>query len=68
MRQIATGYSKRECLKRVNSLMRQGYTPITEVKVDDSRSQYGQIRYVCVMEAEEREHNTTHSHWRNGVI
>jgi hypothetical protein len=38
------------CAKAVSRKVKDGWTPITKIKIDDSMASYGEISYVCVME------------------
>jgi hypothetical protein len=38
------------CAKQVSRKNREGWEPITKIKIDDSMAAYGEIQYVCVME------------------
>ena len=38
------------CAKMVSRKVKEGWTPITKIKLDDSMSSYGEVQYVCVME------------------
>lgn len=38
-----------DCAKAVSRKVKEGWTPITKIKLDDSSS-YGEVQYVCVME------------------
>ena len=37
------------CAKAVSRKVKEGWTPITKIKIDDSSS-YNDVQYVCVME------------------
>ena len=52
MRELAKGGTKAECQQNIDRLKKQGYEPITNIKLDDSFSAHNNIRYVCVMEKE----------------
>lgn len=38
------------CAKLVSRKVKEGWEPITKIKIDDSMAAYGDIQYVCVME------------------
>jgi hypothetical protein len=38
------------CAKAVSRKVKEGWAPITKIKIDDSMAAYGEIQYVCVME------------------
>lgn len=50
MRELARGNSIVDCQKAVERYKSRGWKQITDIKLDDSMSAYGIIRYVSVME------------------
>ena len=38
------------CAKQVSKKVKEGWTPITKIRIDDSMAAYGDIQYVCLME------------------
>jgi hypothetical protein len=48
MRMIARGNTPENCTKRVNQLKKEGWKPITDVKLDPSPSI--DLSWVCVLE------------------
>ena len=50
MRSLARGNSISECEKARERMKKNGWTPITDVKMDDSFASWGEISYVVVME------------------
>lgn len=50
MRELAKGNTPDECQASIDRLKKNGFEPITPIKLDDSMITYGVVRYVCVME------------------
>lgn len=52
VRKLIRANSAKICQKNVDHMVKRGWTPITEVKLDPSPSI--DVSYVCVMEREEK--------------
>lgn len=50
MRTLVRAGTIREVEQRVSQMKKDGWTPITSVKLDDSEIMYNKIYYICVLE------------------
>jgi hypothetical protein len=70
MRQLARGNSISECERSVENMKKRGWTPITEVKLDNSLAYSGgEASYVVVMELPDdnnKSKNKAHR-WNNNL-
>jgi hypothetical protein len=63
VRKLVKGDTKQEVQRKLNSLPKD-WKPISEIKEDYSGLGYYDIRWVCVVEAEDKPHKKR-SHWGN---
>lgn len=64
MRTLARGDSISECEKSRDRMIANGWTPITDVKLDDSEASWGKFSYVVVMERPDEPGKKKHK-WNN---
>jgi hypothetical protein len=66
MRELARGNTVKDCEDSIKRLEKQGFKAITPIKLDDSRIDYGVVRYVCVMENKNKEVQDSKNPQRRG--
>lgn len=55
-----------ECEKIVTLRQKDGWKPITPVKLDDSEISYNRVSYICVMERPDEPHHSNKKKWGRG--
>lgn len=66
MRTLARAGTIVECEQRVKHLQKDGWTPITDIKLDDSEIAYNKIYYICVMERPDLPEHSKKKRWGRG--
>lgn len=68
MRKLARGSSKADCLKAVKRMQTNGWTPISQMKLDDSLAYTnGDVSYVVVMESKDKDSLNKAHRWNNDL-